>query len=264
MSEQSLLLLIDIGNTNTKIGLAQGESIIHYFVLPTNLQETADTFGFKVVELCQYLLISPQDIQAWVISSVVPSLDHVIRKAGEIYSKCTVYFVPTDISLPLKNRYAHPEEVGADRLVTAYAARNIFSSSGLIVIDFGTATTMDCILDLDYLGGLICPGILSSLEALGGKTAKLPRISLDLSSFSLEIGISTATSMSHGFIFGFASMVEGLCLRLKMYLRGEVTVVATGGFAKNIQPVCPCIQKVRDDLLLQGLIMAYKLIVKDG
>ncbi len=264
MSEKDLLLLIDIGNTNTKIGLAQGDFILHYFVLPTNLQETADTFGFKVVDLCRYLLIVPEDIQAWIVSSVVPPLDYVIRKAGEIYSKCRVYFVPIDISLPLKNRYAHPEEVGADRLVTAYAARNLFSSSALIVIDFGTATTLECIQGWDYLGGFICPGILSSLGALGGKTAKLPRISLDLSSSNLEIGTSTATSMSYGFIFGFASMVEGLYLHLKRYLKNDITVVATGGFAKKIQPVCSCIQKVREDLLLQGLVMAYKLIVKDG
>ncbi len=256
--EQELFLLIDVGNTNIKIGLADADAIRQSFVLPTNYQETGDTFGLKIVDLCNYLQLSVRDLKAWMVSSVVPQLNTLIRQAGQSYSECPVYFVPEDIPLPLVNHYTLPAEVGADRLVTAYAARELFDTPGLMVVDFGTATTVECVQDRGYLGGLICPGVLSSLQALGGKTAKLPRISLDLESTDIRIGVSTVQSLTQGFVFGFAAMIEGTCERLKKNLEGEVTVVATGGFAKKIQPVCPCLQAVREDLLLMGLLLALK------
>jgi type III pantothenate kinase len=218
----------------------------------------------KLVNLCHYCCYEPQCLDSWIVSSVVPSLEPVISQAGEKYSHCSVFFVPRDIDLPLHNYYAHPEEVGADRLVTAYAARKLYSSPGIIVIDFGTATTLECVQDWGYLGGLICPGMLSSLQALGGQTAKLPKISLEVSSKGLEIGVSTVTSMNNGFIFGFSSMIEGLCQHLIEKLSGEVLVVATGGFAQKVKSICSAIDVVCDDLLLQGLLMAYEeLLTKD-
>jgi type III pantothenate kinase len=251
------LLLIDVGNTNIKIVVANDGVIEDSFVLPTNHQETEDTFGLKIGELCSHLGISSSWVQAWVVSSVVPSLDPFIAAAGEKYAKCPVYIVPRDLPLPLENRYANPAEVGADRLVTAFAARELIETPGIIVVDFGTATTLECVQGRSYLGGLICPGLFSSLRALGGQTAKLPQISLDLRSYVLEIGDSTVTSMNQGFVYGFASMVEGLCAKLRRFLQGEATVVATGGFAAKIQPVCSAIDVVRPDLLHRGLLMAY-------
>lgn len=257
--EHELLLLMDVGNTNMKIGLARGEDIIHFFVLPTSLQETRDTLGLKVIDLCNFLGVKANDIQAWMVSSVVPPLKETIRQAGATYCGCPVLFVPEDQPLPLVNHYTFPREVGADRLVTAFAARELFVSPGLMVVDFGTATTVECVQDRGYLGGLICPGVLSSLNALAGKTAKLPRISLELDTSEISIGASTAQSLNQGFVFGFASMIEGVCQRLKDNLQGEVTIVATGGFARKIQPVCPCLQEVREDLLLKGLLLAHGL-----
>ncbi|MCF8104548.1 MAG: type III pantothenate kinase [Desulfohalobiaceae bacterium] len=257
--EQELILLMDVGNTNIKIGLAGGNRIVHSFVLPTTLQETSDTLGLKIVDLCSYLQLKAGDIRAWMVSSVVPPLDELIRRSGETYSRCPVLFVPEDVPLPLTNYYTRPQEVGADRLVTAYAARELFDTPGLMVVDFGTATTVECVQDRGYLGGLICPGVLSALNALGGKTAKLPRISLELDSEEIRIGASTAQSLTQGFVFGFASMIEGLCQKLRNNLQGEVTVVATGGFARKIQPVCPSLQEVREDLLLKGLLLAHGL-----
>ena len=257
-AQQEMRLLIDVGNTNIKIGLARGDVLRQSFVLPTNYQETRDTFGLKIVDLCNYLQLSARDFQVWMVSSVVPQLNQLIRQAGESYSGCPVRFVPEDVPLPLVNHYTLPEEVGADRLVTAFAARELFSTPGLMVVDFGTATTVECVQDRGYLGGLICPGVLSSLQALGGKTAKLPRISLELESSDIRIGVSTVQSLTQGFVFGFASMIEGVCRQLRKNLEGEVTVVATGGFAGKIQPVCPCIQEVREDLLLKGLLMALQ------
>ena len=256
-NNQEVVVLIDVGNTNTKIGIAYNNSIQQSFVLPTLTRETMDTFGMKLVDLFNFLDLSPFTVDAWVVSSVVPQVDHLIKHAGKRYSDCPVYFVPRDISLPINNKYETPEEVGADRLVTAYAARELYDSPGLIVIDFGTATTLECVQGRDYLGGLICPGVSSSLSALGGETAKLPRIGLELESKELQIGVNTAKSMNHGFIFGFASMVDGLCNELAKKIEGEVQVVATGGFAHKIRPVCTSLQTVCSDLLLKGLWMAY-------
>jgi len=256
--QDEILVLIDVGNTNTKIGISRNGSIKKSFVLPTLTRETLDTFGMKVVDLFNFMKLSIFEVDAWVVSSVVPQVDHLIRHAGERYSDCPVYFVPRDICLSINNKYEKPEEVGADRMVTAYAARELFDSSGLIVIDFGTATTLECVQDRDYLGGLICPGVSSSLGALGGQTAKLPRIGLELESQELQIGVNTAKSMNHGFIFGFASMIDGLCSQLRNKLKGDVEIVATGGFAYKIKPVCTSLQTVYTDLLLRGLYLAYK------
>ncbi len=264
MANEHFTLLIDVGNTNIKIGFARASVILHTFVIPTSLQETADTFGLKIFQLCDYLSVDTKVIKTWMVSSVVPSLDPVIKRAGEKFSHSHVVFLPQDVDLPLKNYYAHPEEVGADRLVTAYAARKLYlSSPGLIVIDFGTATTLECVQDWGYIGGLICPGMLSSLQALGGLTAKLPKIGLDLSSNDLEIGISTVTSMNNGFIFGFSTMIDGLCEQLKKKLSGQALTIATGGFAQKLIQICSGIDVVCDDLLLQGLLMAHDEILSD-
>lgn len=252
------ILLIDIGNTNTKYGLASDSGIVNTFVLPTDLAVTEDAIGFAVLNACRFLKVNPSDIKAWVVSSVVPPLDPLFRQAGKKFCGCDVFFVPENIPLPLKNHYAKPEEVGADRLVTAFAARQLFITPGLIVIDFGTATTFDCVAHDVYLGGLICPGLLSSLRALGSQTAKLPRINLELASPELEFGKSTAESLRQGFLFGFAGLVDGLCDRLGKKLPKPLTVVATGGFAPKLQPVCPCLTEIRPDLLLQGLRLAYE------
>lgn len=253
------ILLLDVGNTNIKVGIAQDHKLLDSLVLPTRLEFTADTLGLQLLQVCSFLGLEAQHCKAWVVSSVVPQMDPLLIQAGKRFFQAAAYFVPQDIPLPLVNQYARPEEVGADRLVTAFAARQLFSCSGLIVIDFGTATTLECVQGQDYLGGLICPGVLSSLGALGGKTAKLPRIGLDLQNTELEIGLSTVNSMTQGFIFGFAAMVQGLCEKLRQNLLGEIRVVATGGLAAKIQPVCPCLQEVRPDLLLQGLLEAYYL-----
>jgi len=254
-------LLIDVGNSNIKLALADSSGLRATYVLPTSHQETADTLGLKVEDICRHMGIDAEEALAWVVSSVVPEYDALFRIAGEKYSRAPVYFVPGDIDLPLNNQYANPREVGADRLVTAYAARSLFSEPGLIVVDFGTATTVECVQNSAYWGGLICPGVHSSLRSLGGGTAKLPRIGLELDSPDLAMGDSTVTSLNHGFLFGFASMVDGLCNRVRPYLQGPVRVVATGGIAATIAPICPSLETVRPDLLHRGLWYACRSLV---
>jgi type III pantothenate kinase len=258
------LLLFDVGNTNIKITLADKDHLHQSLVLPTLAEHTADSLGLTLLDACRFFDVEPSHITAWVVSSVVPAVDRVLEGAGKRFFGCPLLFVPGDIVLPIENRYARPNEVGADRLVAAFAGRCLYDARTLILVDFGTATTFDCVVDNAYLGGLICPGVLSSVRALGTKTAKLPQISLETTSAEVEVGTSTATSLNQGIIHGFAAMVEGLTMRLKRSLKDDnALVVATGGFASNIAPVCSKIDHLQPDLLMQGLRMAYGAQMKD-
>jgi len=261
------ILLLDVGNTSTKVGLADADDLIASFVLPTEQPGTADSWGLRLeAAVAHALRAAPESAGAAVggmaVSSVVPPVDSCLRAAAEKYFNVRAAFVPKDLPLAIENRYARPQEVGADRLVTAFAARRLFpDAERIIVIDFGTATTFDCVEGDAYLGGLICPGVHSSARALASGTAKLPRITpevLDETAHSpLAIGRSTSQSLNHGFVFGFAAMAEGLCKRLRERLGGDALVVATGGFAQGMAAVCPCLEEIRPDLLLKGLRLAW-------
>ncbi len=251
-------LLFDVGNTNIKITLTDKDRLGSSLVLPTSADQTPDSLGLALLNVCGFLDVSPSRITAWVVSSVVPHLDRVLAGACSRFFGCPLFFVPEDIPLPIENRYARPTEVGADRLVAAFAGRRIYTARTLILVDFGTATTFDCVVDNAYLGGLICPGVFSSVRALGTKTAKLPQISLETTTRDVEVGTDTATSLNQGIVHGFAAMVEGLGARLREKLGDpSAEVVATGGFAARIAPVCSGIDHVQPDLLMQGLRMAY-------
>jgi len=276
------VLLLDVGNTNVKIGLAQpGRGQLRTYALPTapagNLG-TADSWGLKLLEICHVEGVDPGEVVDIVASSVVPPMNPVLTRAAARFFGMpgqSIRFVPGDIPLAIENCYARPQEVGSDRLVTAYGARAGCAAHTLIVVDFGTATTFDCVQGNSYLGGLICPGVLSSARALALGTAKLPHITLELeqvpdqaegqanSCGGLHIGRSTAQSLNQGILFGFAAMVEGLAARLATTLGvgpGDAHVMATGGFAKTIADLCPAIDEVREDLLMDGLLLAWKSV----
>ncbi|WP_459935924.1 type III pantothenate kinase [Desulfonatronum parangueonense] len=252
------LLLFDIGNTNTKIGIAQEGTMLGSYSLPTRSESTADAWGLQILQILQLHRLYPDDLSGWIICSVVPPVSALVRTAGERFCGCPVLFVPEDMPVSLENHYARPHEVGADRLVAAFAARRLFSSTSLIVVDFGTATTFDCVQDNAYLGGLICPGIYSSAAALASKTAKLPTISVDGVEAEPKIGQNTSESLRQGMVFGFASLVEGLCGRLKPLLTPPVAVVVTGGPAKAMTGITMGIDHHCPDLLMQGLLMTYR------
>lgn len=249
----SWILLLDAGNTNIKLSLAHEQGLKSVLSLPADVRETSDSLGLKICEYLRLENIHPGEIKAWLISSVVPLLDEILTSACKRFCSCPCFFVPEDIELPVNNRYHRPREVGSDRLVTAFAARRIYSQTGIIVIDFGTATTFDCIVNNDYLGGLICPGINSSIKTLSSQTAKLPQFSLNYADKELEIGRSTAQSLSQGTLFGFADLVEGLVARIKQKMPDQVIVVGTGGMADRLKDLCPSMQEVQPTLLLQGL-----------
>jgi len=251
-------LLIDIGNTSLKIGTGTRQFSGSTYSLPTRAQHTSDSLGLSLLQLLTHARLEAEELEACLICSVVPSLDPLFRQACKRFLRKTPLFFPEDFSIKLENRYRRPEEVGADRLLAAFAARRLYPDPpSLISVDFGTATTFDCVSGNAYLGGLICPGVLSSHAALSGQTAKLPRISLEVDAAEPRIGRSTATSLSHGFVFGFAAMASGLCTQLKAQLPGPTEVVATGGFAADLSRVCTCFDHVRPDLILEGLRLAW-------
>jgi type III pantothenate kinase len=251
-------LLFDIGNTNIKIGFADDAGIRAQFTLPTDPRQTADGLGLGLAGLCRHMNVAPESLRACVASSVAPVVAHLVKKACHTFLGLEPLFAPEDIPIPLENKYARPQEVGADRLVGAYAARRLMpKAKSIISVDFGTATTFDFVTDSTYLGGLICPGVYSSVEALASRTAKLPHIALDIDAQEPAIGKSTAESINHGFVFGFAAMTEGLCARLAKTLPGPVESIATGGFAQSLARVTPCFTQVRPDLLLEGLRLLY-------
>ena len=259
-------VLFDIGNTNIKIGFANSVSILASYSLPTEYRNTGDGLGVALEGLRRHLDAGSgmgldfglDGMDACVGSSVAPAMTPLVQYAIKRFWGKNLILVPEDIPVPLENRYANPYEVGADRLVGAYAARCLLPDArSLISVDYGTATTFDCVTDNIYLGGLICPGLLSSLEALASRTAKLPRIALNVEDGGPVVGRSTDVSINHGFIFGFADMTAGLCRRLTESMEGPVSVVATGGFAKSLASVVTLFDHVRPDLLLEGLRLLY-------
>lgn len=263
------ILLLDVGNTNVKIGLARpGQGVQSCYALPTSTAgslDTADAWGLKLLDICRVEDLTPGQVLDVVAASVVPPMNPVISRAAERFFRRQVRFVPGEaphgIPLPIENRYARPQEVGADRLVTAYAARLREKAETLVVVDFGTATTLDCVQGNAYLGGLICPGVLSSARALATGTAKLPHITLEITPGPLNVGKSTSESLNQGLIHGFAAMVEGLAARIAESVGaspGEARVIATGGFAARVAAVCPAIHEVREDLLMEGLLRAWE------
>ncbi|MDD4952368.1 MAG: type III pantothenate kinase [Desulfovibrionaceae bacterium] len=250
------LLLFDVGNTNTKIGLADGTGLLASYVLPTVQTDTADGLGLRIMELCGLEGVDPAEVETLAVCSVVPAMDPILIGAGRRFFSRRVLFAPGDLEIGLENRYARPQEVGADRLVTAFAARRIERAERIIVIDFGTATTFDCVLGEAYLGGLICPGVLSSARALASGTAKLPQVTLEVDISDLHIGKSTSDSLNQGLVFGFAAMVDGLVPRLERAMGGPARVLATGGLARRVAAASRAVHEVREDLLLEGLRLA--------
>ncbi|MBP3731312.1 MAG: type III pantothenate kinase [Mailhella sp.] len=248
------LLLVDIGNTSIKLAFADEHGIESVYSLPTKVQHSVDSLGLSLRQLLSLEKKDPADISECALCSVVPDVASMFKRACIRYLQRHPLNFPEDFALVLKNGYRHPHEVGADRLLAACAARMLYTEPpSIISVDFGTATTFDCVSGDTYLGGLICPGLFSSRNALAACTAKLPLISLDVSEPALVIGRDTETSMAHGFLFGFAAMTEGLCRRLKMQLPLPAFVLGTGRDAQSLSKICSAFDAVRPDLLLEGL-----------
>ncbi len=253
--QNNALLLADIGNTSIKLGFAIDGEITHSFSLPTRSQYSADSLGLLLMQMLN--VVKLEKVSQSFVCSVVPELLAIYRQACSKYLSVNVLSFPDDFKIDLNNSYKNPHEVGADRLMAAYAARVLYpESAGIISVDYGTATTFDCLAHNNYMGGLICPGLLSSRNALAKNTAKLPKINLEVNKNEPLIGQNTSTSINHGFIFGFVAMTEGLCERLKQQLPQPLCVIATGGFAEEIAKLSTCIDHIHPNLILEGLKFA--------
>ncbi|QGY39109.1 type III pantothenate kinase [Pseudodesulfovibrio cashew] len=250
------VLLLDAGNTNTKICLADENGLGESYSLPTRPANTADDWGLKIEAILQREGVEPRSVEACVISSVVPPLDPLISRMARRFLECEAVFVGRDLLLDLDNEYARPEKVGADILVGCLSARLTYDHDNLIVIDFGTATTLACVKGNAFKGGLICPGVLSSRTALASGTAKLPNVDLTIDGDSLSWGTTTEECLNQGLVFGFASMIDGLVDKLSLRMR-DPFVVATGGLARTIAQVSERIDELRPELVMEGLWMAY-------
>jgi type III pantothenate kinase len=251
-----MLLAIDIGNTNVVWGIYEGQTLKGHWRLATEASKTADEYGILFVNILQQAGIDTHRITDAILSSVVPSLTAVFEEMVETYFKHTPLIVSSDLDMGLQIAYPNPLEIGSDRLVNAAAAYARYKTC-LIIVDFGTATTVCAISSHgEYLGGAIAPGLGIASEALFTRTAKLPKV--DLARPKTVIGKDTAGSMQSGLIFGYAGLVDELVTRMQVELGQKATVLATGGLASLIAPECRTIQEVRPFLTLEGLELIYR------
>ncbi len=246
-----MLLAIDVGNTHIMLGVYKEENILVYWRLATRKDSTEDELGMIVKNLLHNSRLKLTDIEAVAISSVVPPLMYSLERMSNKYFNREPLIIGPGIKTGLNILTDNPREVGADRIVNAVAAHNLYDGP-LIIVDFGTATTFCAVSGSgDYLGGVIAPGIGISLEALFDKAAKLPRV--EIIRPDRVIGKDTIASMQAGIVYGFVGQVDGIARRMIDEFTVEPKVIATGGFASLIARESETICKVNSLLTLEGL-----------
>ena len=252
-----MLLAIDIGNTNIVFGVYEDRNIIDYWRINSDSYKTADEYGILFREALKSANAVIKDIDHVIIASVVPPLTAVIKRMTQRYFKVNAFIVDENTKTGVKIGYENPKDVGADRIVNAVAAYTIYGGP-VIIVDFGTATTFCAVSkESEYLGGVIAPGIMISLEALFQKTAKLPKVILELP--KTVIGRNTITSIQSGIIYGYAGLVDEVVDRIKKEMGGDPYVVATGGLAEMIVPQTRNIKEINPMLTLEGLRLVFEM-----
>ncbi len=251
-----MIVVMDVGNTNIVFGVYEGKKLLNHWRMTTDKDKTSDEFGMFLMNIFNHEKIDVGNIEAVVIASVVPpimySLEHAIKK----YFKLDPIVVGPGIKTGINIKYENPREVGADRIVNAVAALEIYKGP-LIIVDFGTATTFCAVTsNAEYLGGVICPGIKISAEALFQKAAKLPRI--DLAKPDTVIGRNTVSSMQSGIVYGYVGKVDYIVKRMKKEMKEDnIKVIATGGLARMIASESETIDEISSLLALDGLRIIY-------
>lgn len=251
-----MLLAVDVGNTHTSVGLYDGQRLVHDFRIETVKGKTTDEYHVLLLNLLQVAGVPRSQITASILSSVVPSLDETLAEAVRRAFDLEMLVVGPGIKTGMPILYENPREVGADRIVNAVAAYER-TQGAVIVVDFGTATTFDCISAKgEYQGGAIAPGMEISAGALFSHAAKLPRA--EISKPPRAVGRNTVHSMQSGIVFGYVGLVDGLVSRLKAEMDSPCAVVATGGLARLVQPQSQSIETVDEYLTLEGLRILYE------
>ena len=251
-----LLLALDVGNTNTVVGLFEDESLRTHWRLTTHAERTADEVGMWLHQLLQWEQVSAEDLADVAVSSVVPPMDPRLREGVRRYLDKDAFFVEPGIRTGMPLKVEAPQELGADRLCDAVAA---FAEHGgpCLVLDFGTAITWEVVSEEgEYLGGAIAPGPGVTAEALSLKTAKLPSVAM--APPPRVIGKGTVDSIQSGLFYGYLGLIEGVTRRILGEL-GEATVIATGGLAAAFASHTDLIQHVEPDLTLHGLRILWQL-----
>lgn len=255
-----MILVMDAGNTNVVFAVFDGDTLKGQWRITTDNRRTADEYGVWLTQVLGFSNIKPSDITGAVLASVVPQALFDLRQLTKRYFNVELLVIGDprfDIDLGITVKIDNPREIGADRLVNAFAAWSEHKQA-LIVVDFGTATTFDIVDDTGcYIGGVIAPGVNLSFDALQRAAAKLPNIAIQPPANA--IGTNTVEAMQSGVYYGYTGLLEGIVARIKTQYGAEMTVIATGGLASLFAKATPVIEKLEPDLTIYGLNALYNM-----
>jgi len=250
-----MLLAVDIGNTDTTLGVFEDEELRATWHMATNIQRRSDEYAAFLLNLLSYQGLGTSDIKEVALCSVVPPLIATFVRLFEGYFHISPLVIGAGVKTGVRIRMDNPREVGTDRIVNAAAAHYLYGGP-IIITDLGTATTFDTVSkEGDYLGGAIAPGITTAAEALFTQAAMLPRV--ELSRPKHAIGTNTIAAIQSGIIFGYVGLIEGIVARIQQELGEKAKVVATGGYAELMAKETTVIDVINPDLTLIGLRLIY-------
>jgi len=252
-----MILVVDVGNTHTVLGVYNDKKLEKYWRISTDLNKTEDEYAMLLKNLLDNSKLSFRDIHSVVLSCVIPPVTWILKKMSIDYFNTKAIIVGPGIKTGICLKVNNPKEVGADRIVNAIAAYDLYGGP-VIIVDFGTAITF-CAVDRagNYLGGAIAPGMAISEKALAEKTAKLPKI--ELTNPKKSIGSNTVSAMQSGIFYGYLGLIGELTRRIKQELGEDALVVATGGEAELIGNASNAIDKINPFLTLEGLRLVHEM-----